>query len=132
MQSSGRSAIGIRMAAAEERERSAAARVQEEEEQASFRSSQQQLATVEQEILRLSLSEMAAVAAEEGPEPVATDAWDGGGGGAAQPTFCFANNHSSGRAHLRGDHLTRQEFLGFVRDGVSTLLCQPPCIAGWW
>ena len=111
MSSPGAAAALVRTASEEERERKQQAEADTISSLSEVREAETELADVQQQILALSPREEGECSAASTPTGAERSA-------DASPRFSYANNHSSGRQHVRGSEVTRAELLQLARDGT--------------
>ena len=110
MSSPGAAAL-VRTASEEERERKQQAEAKIISSLVEVREAETELADVQQQILALSPREEGECSAASTPTGAERSA-------DASPRFSYANNHSSGRQHVRGSGVARAELLQLARDGT--------------
>ena len=101
----------VRTASEEERERKQQAEADPLSSLVEVREAETELADVQQQILALSPREEGECSAASTPTGAERSA-------DASPRFSYANNHSSGRQHVRGSGVARAELLQLARDGT--------------
>ena len=101
----------VRTASEEERERKQQAEADALSSLVEVREAETELADVQQQILALSPREEGECSAASTPTGAERSA-------DASPRFSYANNHSSGRQHVRGSGVARAELLQLARDGT--------------
>ena len=110
MSSPGAAAL-VRTASEEERERKQQAEAEVISSLDEVREAETELADVQQQILALSPREEGECSAASTPTGAERSA-------DASPRFSYANNHSSGRQHVRVSGVARAELLQLARDGT--------------
>jgi len=111
MSSPSAAAALVRTASEEERERKQQAEADALSSLDEVREAETELADVQQQILALSPREEGECSAASTPTGAERSA-------DASPRFSYANNHSSGRQHIRGSGVARAELLQLARDGT--------------
>ena len=106
----------VRTASEEERERKQQAEAKIISSLVEVREAETELADVQQQILALS-----ALSPREEGESAASTPTGAERSADASPRFSYANNHSSGRQHVRGSGVARSELLQLARDGTLAL-----------